>query len=108
MLKNYSSLAENIKEKNSLRIFYIQERLYEVLPIDIIMPTYNRVDSIEASINSVLNQTHPNWNLYIWDDGSTDDTKKYFSRYDSYPKIHYYNSTNKKELHLPGISVRFK
>lgn len=42
--------------------------------ISVIMPTYNRAWLIEASINSILNQTYRDLELIIIDDGSTDDT----------------------------------
>lgn len=38
------------------------------------MPTFNRAAYIMESIESVLQQTHQNWQLVIVDDGSTDDT----------------------------------
>ena len=89
MPRIYSTLNEDIQAKNALRIFYLEEELYRKLPIDIIMPTYNRIDSIGKAIDSVLHQTHPNWNLYIWDDGSSDNTKSYLNQYTSDPRIHY-------------------
>jgi glycosyltransferase involved in cell wall biosynthesis len=42
--------------------------------ISIIIPTYNREFLIERAIQSVINQTYPNWELVIVDDGSTDTT----------------------------------
>ena len=42
--------------------------------ISIIMPTYNRKNIIQNSINSVLNQSYPYFELIIIDDGSTDGT----------------------------------
>jgi glycosyltransferase involved in cell wall biosynthesis len=42
----------------------------------IILPTYNRVNFLEASINSVIDQTFENWELIVVDDGSTDNTKE--------------------------------
>ena len=92
MLKIYSTLIEDIQAKNALRIFYLKEKLYKTISIDIIMPTYNRLDSISKAITSVLDQTHPKWNLYIWDDGSSDNTKNYLNQYSSDPRIHYSHS----------------
>jgi glycosyltransferase involved in cell wall biosynthesis len=42
--------------------------------VSIIIPTYNRAHLIEASIQSVLQQTYSNFELLIIDDGSEDDT----------------------------------
>ena len=53
------------------------------IKFSIIMPAYNVEDSIEESINSVLNQTYSNFELIIIDDCSTDNTynivKKYYN-----------------------------
>ncbi len=42
--------------------------------ISIIIPTYNRANIIEETLNSVLSQTYKNWECFIVDDGSTDDS----------------------------------
>ena len=42
--------------------------------VSIIMPSYNAGKYIEASINSVLNQTYKDWELIIIDDCSSDNT----------------------------------
>lgn len=44
--------------------------------VSIITPTYNRAHTLQTAINSALNQTYPNWELLIVDDGSTDATKQ--------------------------------
>ena len=48
------------------------ERDYEPI-ISIVMPFYNEKDHIEQTVNSVLNQTFPAWELIIVDDGSNDE-----------------------------------
>jgi teichuronic acid biosynthesis glycosyltransferase TuaG len=53
--------------------------------VSIITPCYNSAAFIEATINSVIEQSYHNWELIIIDDSSTDDTCKlvedYTSRY---------------------------
>lgn len=49
--------------------------------ISIITPTYNRGYIIRNSIDSILKQTYPNWELLIIDDGSTDNTEKIVKSY---------------------------
>ena len=46
---------------------------YEPL-MSIIMPFYNEVTYLDQTINSILNQTFPNFELLIIDDGSTNET----------------------------------
>jgi len=66
------------------------------MKISVIMPTYNSVDLINQSIESILNQTYENFELLICDDSSTDDTKDIITNYkklDSRIKI-FENSKN--------------
>ncbi|MES1220934.1 MAG: glycosyltransferase family A protein [Bacteroidota bacterium] len=43
--------------------------------ISIILPTYNRAEYIVETIESIRNQTYPNWELLVIDDGSKDNTE---------------------------------
>jgi glycosyltransferase involved in cell wall biosynthesis len=47
------------------------------IQISVIIPTYNRRNTLERSVQSVLNQTYTNLELLIIDDGSDDGTKEY-------------------------------
>ncbi len=49
--------------------------------ISIILPTYNSCETIDRAVNSVIQQTHRNWELIIIDDYSTDDTPARIQHY---------------------------
>ena len=58
--------------------------------IDVIIPSYNYGRFLQESINSVLGQTFQDFNLFIIDDGSTDNTREVVERFQSiHPNIHY-------------------
>lgn len=54
--------------------------------VSIITPSYNSAEFIEETIQSVLNQTHENWEWLISDDRSKDDTVDLIRKY-SDPRI---------------------
>lgn len=45
--------------------------------VSVVIPTYNRIDTLPAAIYSVLNQTYDNLELIVMDDGSEDGTEEY-------------------------------
>ena len=59
--------------------------------VSVIMPAYNAEKYIEEAIQSVIDQTYPNWEMLIVDDGSVDSTAEIILRYasvDSRVKLH--------------------
>lgn len=54
----------------------------------ILLSTYNGAKYVADQINSILNQTFPNIELYIRDDGSTDDTCIILKKYENNNNIH--------------------
>ncbi len=44
--------------------------------VSVILPTYNRAACVTRAIASVLEQTYPNIELFVVDDGSTDNTRE--------------------------------
>jgi len=62
--------------------------------VSIILPTFNRANLLPRAINSVLNQSYQDWELLIWNDGSSDDTEKVVKSYDD-PRIHLYSEPNR-------------
>jgi glycosyltransferase involved in cell wall biosynthesis len=55
--------------------------------VSVIMPNYNKGRYIDMAIRSVINQTYPNWELIIVDDGSTDNSKSVIERYANCSKV---------------------
>lgn len=51
--------------------------------ISVVMPVYNGERTIRLAINSLINQTYPNWNCIIVNDGSTDNTRKILGQFES-------------------------
>jgi glycosyltransferase involved in cell wall biosynthesis len=48
----------------------------EMLKVSIIIPCFNYGRFLFESVQSVILQTHQNWECLIIDDGSVDETKK--------------------------------
>ena len=59
----------------------------------IIIPTYNRASFIEKTIESALDQTYPNYEIIVIDDGSTDNTDEIVKHIKN-KKISYYKIKN--------------
>lgn len=55
--------------------------------ISVVMATFNRERYLEASIQSILNQTFQDFEFIIIDDASTDDTPNLLQKYQNHPKI---------------------
>lgn len=52
----------------------------ESVGFSVIMPTKNRRYCIQKAVDSLISQTHRNFELIIVDDGSTDDTEEFIRR----------------------------
>ncbi len=67
----------------------------ENLTIDIILPSFNRSPLLERAIRSVLQQSYPHFNLYVINDGSTDETDQMMEQFTHDPRLHYIKQENK-------------
>lgn len=66
--------------------------------ISIIIPTYNRIDFISETLETVLNQTYSSWECIIVDDGSTDNSITVIQRYlDLDSRFLYFERSNHKK-----------
>ena len=69
--------------------------------VSVILPTYNRASFLSRAIQSVLDQTYPQWELIIVDDASTDNTRAVVLAFED-PRIHYLHH----EMNLGQCSAR--
>jgi glycosyltransferase involved in cell wall biosynthesis len=53
----------------------------ETPQVSIIMNVRNGAATLEAALESVMQQTFSDWELIVWDDGSTDATREIVARY---------------------------
>lgn len=53
------------------------------MKVSILLATYNSEKFLEEQLNSLVRQTYSDWNLYIRDDGSVDNTLKIIEEYKS-------------------------
>lgn len=62
--------------------------------VTVVMPTFNRMESISSAVNSVLMQSHKNFELIIVDDGSTDRTEQLLAMCYNDPRLLYIKTPN--------------
>lgn len=63
--------------------------------VSFITPTYNAAGFLWQAVDSALNQTYPNIEVIVVDDGSTDDTDQMIqARYGADPRVRYFRQTN--------------
>jgi len=58
-------------------------------PVAILIPAYNAATYLAQAIESVLRQTHRDFDLLILDDASTDNTQEVARRYLADPRVSY-------------------
>jgi spore maturation protein CgeD len=60
--------------------------------VSVILTSYNKPQTIGRAIESVLRQTLQEWELFIMDDASNEETNAVINKYKNDQRIHYYNS----------------
>lgn len=68
--------------------------------VSVIMPAYNSEAFISEAIRSVIDQTYPNWELFVIDDASSDSTLKIIQDYSGKDdRIHILKNSSNKGTH---------
>ncbi len=75
--------------------------------VDVIIPTYNGLPWLKSTIESVLEQTHKNLQLYVIDDGSTDEgeTEKYVTKLVD-RRVHYHRKSNGGQATARNVGIK--
>lgn len=62
----------------------------------VLIANYNNGKYLQDAINSIIEQSYPNWEIIIIDDGSSDSSKEELDLFSTNDRIHiYYNEQNK-------------
>ncbi len=72
----------------------------------VVIPTYNRGALIEATLESVLTQTYPHYEVVVVDDCSTDNTDEVIAPYVQSGKVRYIkNERNSERAHSRNVGL---
>lgn len=63
--------------------------------ISIVLPVFNAEKYVKTAIQSVLNQSHDNWELLIINDGSSDNSRSIIESFQKDSRINYFEQENK-------------
>ncbi|MBM87134.1 MAG: glycosyl transferase [Gammaproteobacteria bacterium] len=72
--------------------------------VTVIIPTYNREQSLARALDSVIAQTHPVAEVVVVDDGSTDSTESLVRA--SYPKVTFIKRRNQGVSKARNVGIR--
>lgn len=78
----------------------------EILSISVIIPTYNRANTIRNAIESIINQTYSVNEIIIIDDNSTDDTEHIVKSLKNERIIYLKNKENRGASYSRNIGIK--
>ena len=75
-----------------------------MLPVSVVIPTYNRCKTLQKALDSVLSQSFPPDEVIVIDDGSNDDTGAMVKT--KFPHVQYHFQSNKGVSHARNYGIR--
>lgn len=75
--------------------------------ISVVVPVYNGQEFIKTTIQSVIMQSYPHWEMLIIDDGSTDGTKEVVKGYLEDSRIKYFYQKNRERAAARNQGIHF-
>ncbi|QJT07950.1 glycosyltransferase family 2 protein [Oceanidesulfovibrio marinus] len=78
----------------------------ETPAVSIIITCYNYGQYVGEALDSVLNQTFTDWEAFVVDDGSTDNTADVVSRYLDDPRVRYVYQQNAGQASAKNTGIR--
>lgn len=77
------------------------------MKVTIIVPVYNTEKDLNKTLDSLVNQTYPNIEILIINDGSTDNSEKIIQQYqEKYKNIVYYAKSNTGVADTRNFGIR--
>lgn len=75
--------------------------------ISVVIPTFNRPHTLKRAVASVLKQTYTPEEIWIIDDGSTDDTTRLIASFqEKYPPLYGLKTTRKGVSHARNVGIQ--
>ena len=74
--------------------------------VSIILPTFNRAHILGRTIENIFEQTYKNWELFIIDDASVDNTEELVRKFQDERILYIKNDKNKGEAGSRNVAIR--
>jgi glycosyltransferase involved in cell wall biosynthesis len=73
--------------------------------VSVVIATYNMGHYLTQAVQSVLAQSYPNVDVYVVDDGSTDDTPTVVRQWSAHPRVHVHRQSNGGQAHAKNQGI---
>lgn len=78
-----------------------------MLPLSVIIPTYNRAALLDKTLHSLTQQTRTDFQTILVDHGSIDNTEEIYGKYKDILPISYYKIARKADEYAPAVPRDF-